>query len=77
LLVLRPNPPKLVTVVIAVALILVGLSATVFPIDFVNQALDIVQSTIGTDIQVTTQIAWLFLLAGDALLIVGSLLPGI
>ena len=74
---LRPNPPKLITVVIAVALILVGLSATVFPIDFVNQALDIVQSTIGTDIQVTTQIAWLFLLAGDALLIVGSLLPGI
>ncbi len=74
---LRPNPPKLVTVAIAVALILVGLSATVFPIDFVNQALDIVQSTIGTDIQVTTQIAWLFLLAGDALLIVGSLLPGI
>jgi hypothetical protein len=77
LLVLHPNPPKLITVVIAVALILVGLSATVFPIDFVNQALDIVQSTIGTDIQVTTQIAWLFLLAGDALLIVGSLLPGI
>ena len=74
---LRPNPPKLITVVIALALILVGLSATVFPIDFVNQALDIVQSTIGTDIQVTTQIAWLFLLAGDALLIVGSLLPGI
>ena len=48
-----------------------------FPIDFVNQALDIVQSTIGTDIQVTTQLAWLFLLAGDVLLIVGSLLPGI
>jgi hypothetical protein len=77
LLVLRPNPPKLVTVVIALALIVVGLSATVFPIDFVNQALDLVQSTIGTDIEVTTQIAWLFLLAGDALLIVGSLLPGI
>ena len=76
-LVLRPNPPKLVTVVIAVALILVGLSATVFPIDFVNQALDIVQSTIGTNIEVTTEMAWLFLFAGDALLIIGSLLPGI
>jgi hypothetical protein len=45
--VLRPNPPRLITVVIAVALILVGLSATVFPIDIVNQALDLVQSTIG------------------------------
>jgi hypothetical protein len=76
-LVLRPNPPKLVTVIIAVALILVGLSATVFPIDFVNAALDIVQQTLGTDIEVTTQLAWLFLFAGDALLIIGSLLPGI
>ena len=77
LLVLHPNPPRLVTVVIALALIAVGLSATVFPLDFVNQALDLVQSTIGTDIEVTTEIAWLFLFAGDALLIVGSLLPGI
>ena len=74
---LRPNPPRLITVVIAVALILVGLSATVFPIDIVNQALDLVQSTIGTSIQVTTKVAWLFLFAGDALLVAGSLLPGI
>jgi len=75
--VLRPNPPRLITVVIAVALILAGLSATVFPIDIVNQALDLVQSTIGTNIDVTTEVAWLFLFAGDALLIAGSLLPGI
>ena len=74
---LHPNPPKLITVVIALALILVGLSATVFPIDFVNQALDLVQSTIGTNIEVTTEVAWLFLIAGDVLLIAGSLLPGI
>lgn len=74
---LHPNPPRLVTVVIALALIAVGLSATVFPLDFINQALDLVQSTIGTDIEVTTEIAWLFLFAGDALLIAGSLLPGI
>ena len=74
---LHPNPPRLVTVVIALALIVVGLSATIFPLDFVNQALDLVQSTIGTDIEVTTEIAWLFLFAGDALLIAGSLLPGI
>lgn len=74
---LRPNPPRLITVVIAVALILVGLSATVFPIDIVNQALDLVQDVIGTNIEVTTEVAWLFLFAGDALLIAGSLLPGI
>ena len=74
---LRPNPPRLITVVIGVALILVGLSATVFPIDIVNQALDLVQSTIGTSLEVTREVAWLFLFAGDALLIAGSLLPGI
>jgi hypothetical protein len=73
----RPNPPKLVTVVIALALIVVGVSVTIFPLDFVNQALDLVQSTLGTDFQVTTEIGWLFLLAGDVLLIAGSLLPGI
>jgi hypothetical protein len=75
--VLRPNPPRLITVVIAAALVLVGLSATVFPIDLVNEALAIVQQTIGFDIQVTTEIAWLFLLVGDLLLVAGSLLPGI
>jgi len=73
----RPNPPRLVTVVIALALIVVGVSVTVFPLDFVNQALDLVQSTLGTDIQVTTELGWLFLLAGDLLLVAGSLLPGI
>ena len=67
----------MVTVVIAVALILVGLSATVFPLDFVNAALDLVQGYFGTNIEVTTELAWLFLFAGDVLLVVGSLLPGI
>lgn len=65
------------TVVIAAALILVGLSATVFPLDFVNAALDVVQGFLGTDIEVTTELAWLFLFAGDVLLVAGSLLPGI
>ena len=74
---LRPNPPRMVTVVIAVALILVGLSATVFPLDFVNAALDLVQGYLGTNIEVTTELAWLFLFAGDSLLVARSLLPGI
>ena len=74
---MRPNPPRLVTIVAALALIVIGVSATVFPIDFVNQALDLVQQQIGTNIVVTTEVAWMCLLAGDALLIVGSLFPGI
>jgi hypothetical protein len=75
--VLNPNPPRMITVVIAIALILVGLSATVLPLDFVNAALGVVQDTIGTNLEVTTEVGWLFLFAGDALLIAGSLLPGI
>jgi hypothetical protein len=67
----------MITVVIAVALILVGLSATVFPLDFVNAALDVVQDTLGTSLEVTTEVGWFFLFAGDALLVAGSLLPGI
>ena len=74
---LNPNPPRMITVVAAVALILVGLSATIFPLDFVNAALDVVQDTIGTNIRVTQEIGWLFMFAGDALLVAGSLLPGI
>ena len=74
---LRPNPPRLITIVIALALVLVGLSATVFPIDFVNEALAFVQGYLGTDVAVTSQLAWLALFAGNLLLIAGSLLPGI
>ena len=74
---LNPNPPRMITVVVAVALILVGLSATVFPLDFVNAALDVAQDTIGTNLEITTEVGWLFLFVGDALLIIGSLLPGI
>jgi hypothetical protein len=74
---LRPNPPRMITVVLAVALIVVGISATVFPVDFVDAAFEVVQSYAGTNIEVTREVGWLFLLAGDALLLAGSLLPGI
>ena len=74
---LRPNPPKLVTVIAAVALVLIGLSATVLPIDFVNEALAAAQSAAGFEFRVTRELGWLLLFAGDALLVVGSLLPGI
>jgi len=74
---LNPNPPRMITVVAAVALILVGMSATIFPLDFVNAALDVVQDLLGTNIQVTEQFGYVFMFAGDALLVAGSLLPGI
>jgi hypothetical protein len=67
----------MITVVLAVALILVGMSATIFPLDIVNAALDVVQGSLGTNLEVTAEIGLLFMFAGDALLVVGSLLPGI
>jgi hypothetical protein len=74
---LHPNPPRMITVVLAVALILVGISATVFPVDLVDQALGVVQGYVGTDISVTAEVGLLFLFVGDVLLVAGSLLPGI
>jgi hypothetical protein len=75
--VLRPNPPRLVTVVLAIALIVVGMSATVFPIDIVSEMLGYVWSFIGFEIDITPEVGWVFLLLGDGLLVAGSLLPGI
>lgn len=74
---LHPNPPRWITVIIAAALIAVGISVTVLPIDLVDQGLAFVQGYVGTDIEVTREIGWLCLFAGDALLVIGSLLPGI
>lgn len=74
---LRPNAPRLVTVILAIALLVVGLSATLFPIDIVSEMLAYVWSFIGFEIDITREVGWLFLLAGDALLVAGSLLPGI
>lgn len=74
---LHPNPPRLVTVVVALALLLVGLSATVLPIDIVNELLGVLQQSIGLNIAVTTEVGWLCMLIGDALLVAGSLLPGV
>ena len=78
---LRPNPPRMVTVVLAVALLVVGL-ALVF---FQGQALDLVRNLgLPRDIQVQVvslmgeQIAaWAALAAAPVLLIIGSLLPDI
>lgn len=67
----------MVTVVLAAAMLLIGLSATVLPIDLVNEGLSLVQEYLGTDLTVTTEVGWLLLFGGDLLLVAGSLLPGI
>ena len=55
---------------------MVGLSATVFPIDIVSELLGTVWSFLGFEIDITPEVGWLLLLLGDALLVAGSLLPG-
>lgn len=74
---MNPNPPRLITVLIALILIVVGMSATVFPIDIVNQALAWFQTTTGFHFTLTAQLAWVLMLIGDGLLLLGSLFKGI
>ncbi len=78
---MRPNPPRMITVVLAVALLVVGL-ALVF---FQGQTIDIVRD-LGLPNDVQRQLvqlaseqfaAWAALVAAPVLLIVGSLLPNI
>ncbi len=78
---MRPNPPRMVTVVLAVALMVIGL-ALVF---FQGQTIDIVRDLgLPNDVQrqlvqlASEQVAaWAALVAAPVLLIVGSLLPNI
>ena len=78
---MRPNPPRMVTVALAVALMVIGL-ALVF---FQGQTIDIVRDLgLPNDVQrqlvqlASEQVAaWAALVAAPVLLIVGSLLPNI
>jgi len=74
---LHPNPPRMVTVVLAVALGLVGV-ALAWPIDPAVALLGPVTEPLksfGLALDQTT--GFLCLLASSALLVAGSLLPGI
>ena len=68
---LRPNAPRMITVLVAVALTIVGLSVTVLPIDAVN---DFIRDQAWT---VTEEQAWWMLGASPVLLIAGSLFRGL
>ena len=76
---MRPNPPRRVTVIIAVVLMVVGLGLVFYEaqtLDLVRQAglpIDIQRTVIGWMEDRT--FAWGALAASPILLIVGSLLP--
>ena len=65
------NAPRMITVVLAIVLTVAGLSLTILPIDFVNDLL------LKTGIDFTRELGYWMLLGSPALLIVGSLFPGI
>jgi len=69
----RLNAPKMITVLLAVALTLVGLAVTLSPdaLEFVNDLLA------DADITLTEEQGWLALVASPVLLIAGSLFRGL
>ena len=74
---LQPNPPRLITVGIALALGAIGL-VYAWPIDSLVPVLDPVTDLLATiGLSMGRELAFLCLFACPSLLVVGSLLPGI
>lgn len=74
---LHPNPPRLITIVIALVLGAIGLIYA-WPIDSLVPVLAPLDQLLGTiGLSMDRELAYLFLFACPSLLVVGSLLPGI
>jgi hypothetical protein len=74
---LHPNPPRMITVAAAVALIVVG-AILALPITPALELLEPVRDLVGPyGVLLDADLGYLLLFAGDGLLIAGSLLPGI
>jgi len=77
---MRPNPPRMVTVVVAVLLLLVGLALVYLQPDVVRLVRQLPLGGDGGQILEWVRnetVAYLFLAASPLLLIVGSLFKGI
>ena len=74
---LRPNPPRLITVGIALVLGVIGF-VYLWPVDQLLPLLEPVKSALaGIGMKLDRELAYLFLFACPTLLTIGSLLPGI
>jgi hypothetical protein len=73
----NPNPPYLATIVIAVLLMVVGLSleGSLFSIAALNQVLGDALAVVG--VKATQELARILIIASPTLLIIGSLVRGI
>ncbi|HEV8489371.1 MAG TPA: hypothetical protein VGQ58_06245 [Candidatus Limnocylindrales bacterium] len=74
---MTPSPPYLATVVVAILLMIVGLSleGSLFSVAAINQVADQVLGVIGVD--ATRDIGRVLIVAAPTLLIVGSLFRGL
>jgi hypothetical protein len=74
---MKPNPPYLATIVIAVVLMVIGLSleGSLISVASLNQVVGNVLATVG--IKASEELARLMIVASPTLLIIGSLVPGI
>ena len=68
---MNPNPPRYITLAIAVILFIIGLAGTLVPIPAVADLLQIVR------IDLTRTVAWICLALAPTLLILGSLVKGL
>jgi hypothetical protein len=74
---LHPNPPRMITVGVAIALLVVG-AILALPIEPAMDLLAPIDSfAAGYGLVLDQQLGYLALFLGNALLIAGSLLPGI
>lgn len=74
---LQPNPPRMITVVIALVLGAIGLIYA-WPIDSLVPVLDPVANVLSNiGLTMDRELGYLCLFACPSLLVVGSLLPGI
>ena len=74
---LRPNPPRLITVVVALVLGVIGF-VFLWPVEPLLPLLDPVRDVLGAvGLTLDRELAYLMLFACPTLLVVGSLLPGI
>lgn len=74
---LRPNPPRLITVGIALALGVIGF-VFLWPVEPLLPIIDPVNAALATvGLSMDREMGYLFLFACPSLLVIGSLLPGI
>jgi hypothetical protein len=74
---LHPNPPRLITVVVAIALAVVGVILALPLAPFVDVLKPVTDVTAGFGLGPTVETGWLALFVSSSLLVLGSLLPGI